>query len=532
MAYTSRIQVIPLGAGQDVGRSCILARIGPVNIMLDCGQHMGYTDHRRFPDFHYLKSDLSAPGTLNKLIDVVLISHAHLDHCGALPYLTEVIGYDGPLIMTPPTRDMLPIMLEDARKVAVDRRGEVNYFSAENIRSCLSKVTTIEQDETIRLPGPTADSDIEITCYYAGHILGAAMFRIKYGMQSLVYTGDFNTTPDRHLGEARIDKCRPDVLITESTYATLIRDSRLVRERMFLQDVYTQTIEKKGKVLIPVFALGRSQELCILLEGFWKRKNIQVPIYFSGGLTEKSLEFYKMYISWTNESLRNQLGQENVNAFDFKFIKPWKPEYINNPGPAVLFATPGMLSAGTSLEVLRAWAGDANNMIIIPGFQSAGSVGAKLLANQPEIYTPDNPEPIRPKLAIRNLSFSAHADAKGILSLIEKCAPSNVVLVHGEANKMVKLKAQIEDAPLRIPCFMPANGEPVDFYTRHRAPAYVSREQLDKAREAFRPKNVVGVNGKVNVALLKPLTHQELEELVLGELCEDCQLVVIDEENK
>ncbi|TPX42461.1 hypothetical protein SeMB42_g05114 [Synchytrium endobioticum] len=466
---------------------------------------MGYTDHRRFPDFHYVKSNLSSinprkPDALDDMIDLALISHAHLDHCGALPYMTEVIGYNGPIIMTAPTRDMLPIMLEDARKVVVERRGDGNYFSAENIRNCLAKVTTIEQDETICIPGPTSDADIEITCYYAGHILGAAMFRIKVGMQSIVYTGDFNTTPDRHLGEAKIDRCRPDVLITESTYATLIRDSRLVRERIFLQDIYTQTVEKGGKVLIPVFALGRSQELCVLVEGLWKRKNItNVPIYFSGGLTERSLEFYKMYIRWTNESLRKQLEQENMNAFDFQFIKPWKAEYTCNEGPAVLFATPGMLSAGVSLEVLRAWAPDPNNMIIIPGFQSAGSVGAKLLANEEKIYTPDFPnDPIIPKLAIRNLSFSAHADAKGILSLIGKCAPSNVVLVHGEAHKMAKLKAQIEDAPLRIPCYMPANGETAEFYTRHKAPAYVPRSQVDKARATLLASRYTGLNNNVN----------------------------------
>ena len=149
MAYTSRIQIVPLGAGQDVGRSCILARIGPANIMLDCGQHMGYTDHRRFPDFHYIKSNLSSansqkPDALSNMIDLVLVSHAHLDHCGALPYMTEVIGYNGPIIMTAPTRDMLPIMLEDARKVVVERRGDMNYFTAENIKSCLAKVCFLD----------------------------------------------------------------------------------------------------------------------------------------------------------------------------------------------------------------------------------------------------------------------------------------------------------------------------------------------------------------------------------------------------
>lgn len=150
---------------------------------------------------------------------------------------------------------------------------------------------------------------MEIKAYYAGHVLGAAMFHIKVGNQSVVYTvssarngrlvswfklkksnifiqGDYNMTPDRHLGAAWIDKCRPNILISESTYATTIRDSKRCRERDFLKKVH-DCIDRGGKVLIPVFALGRAQELCILLETYWDRMNLRAPIYFALGLTEK-----------------------------------------------------------------------------------------------------------------------------------------------------------------------------------------------------------------------------------------------------
>jgi len=102
----TEIKVTPLGAGQDVGRSCILLQIGGKNIMLDCGMHMGYNDERRFPDFSFI-----ADGNLSSTLDCVIISHFHLDHCGALPFMTEMVGYDGPIYMTVPTKAIAPILL-------------------------------------------------------------------------------------------------------------------------------------------------------------------------------------------------------------------------------------------------------------------------------------------------------------------------------------------------------------------------------------------------------------------------------------
>ena len=308
-----QIKVVPLGAGQDVGKSCVLVTIGGKNIMMDCGMHPGYNDSRRFPDFRYI----SREGNFNGLIDLVIISHFHLDHCGSLPYFTEVLGYDGPLYATHPTKAIMPILLEDYRKISVERRGveQKDFFTSEQIKQCMLKVTPCALEETV-----TIEPDFEIRPYYAGHVLGAAMFYIRVGQQSLLYTGDYNMTPDRHLGSARCDKLRPDLMITESTYATTIRESKRWRERDLLDQV-TQTVRAGGKVLIPVFALGRAQELCLLLDAHWERTGLDVPIYFSAGLTEKANWYYKLYISWTNQKIKDTFVKRNV--FDFQHIRPF-----------------------------------------------------------------------------------------------------------------------------------------------------------------------------------------------------------------
>lgn len=462
----SEITITPLGAGQDVGRSCILVTIGGKNIMLDCGMHMGFNDDRRFPDFTFITRE----GRLTEHLDCIIISHFHLDHCGALPYMSEMVGYDGPIYMTHPTKAICPILLEDFRKITVDRKGETNFFTSEMIKSCMKKVKAVNLHEVIQV-----DDELEIKAYYAGHVLGAAMFHIRVGQQSLVYTGDYNMTPDRHLGAAWIDKCRPDLLITESTYATTIRESKRCRERDFLKKVH-DCVERGGKVLIPVFALGRAQELCILLESYWERMNLNIPIYFSLGLTEKANHYYKLFISWTSQKIKNTFVQRNM--FEFKHIKPFDRSYIENPGPMVVFATPGMLHAGLSLQVFKKWAPHEQNMVIMPGYCVAGTVGHKIL-NGVKRLEMENKQHIDVKLSVQYMSFSAHADAKGIMQLISWCEPKNVMLVHGEAAKMDFLKNKIQQE-FGIDCYKPANGETVTIETQHNIPVDISLSLLKR----------------------------------------------------
>uniref|UniRef100_A0A6N2M3K6 Metallo-beta-lactamase domain-containing protein n=1 Tax=Salix viminalis TaxID=40686 RepID=A0A6N2M3K6_SALVM len=281
------IECLVLGAGQEVGKSCVVVTINGKRIMFDCGMHMGYDDHRRYPDF----SLISKSRDFDHSLDCVIITHFHLDHVGALPYFTEVCGYNGPIYMTYPTKALAPLMLEDFRKVLVDRRGEEEQFTSLHISQCMQKVIAIDLKQTLQV-----DDDLQIRAYYAGHVkcsiclwktsgLIAAMFYAKVGESAMVYTGDYNMTPDRHLGAAQIDRLELDLLITESTYATTIRDSKYAREREFLKAVH-ECVAGGGKVLIPTFALGRAQELCILLDDYWERMNLKVPIYFSAGMIQ------------------------------------------------------------------------------------------------------------------------------------------------------------------------------------------------------------------------------------------------------
>lgn len=486
----SQITVTPLGAGQDVGRSCLLVCIGGKRLMLDCGMHMGYNDDRRFPDFSFVSGD----EPLTEYLDAVIISHFHLDHCGALPFMTEMVGYNGPIYMTGPTLAIAPILLEDMRRVAVERKGETNFFTSQMIKDCMKKVVAVNLHQVIKV-----DDELELKAYYAGHVLGAAMFQIRVGSQSLVYTGDYNMTPDRHLGAAWIDKCRPDLLITESTYATTIRDSKRCRERDFLKKVH-DCVERGGKVLIPVFALGRAQELCILLETYWERMNLRVPIFFSMGLTEKANNYYKMFITWTNEKIRKTFVERNM--FDFKHIKGFDRSYIQQPGPMVVLSTPGMLHGGLSLSIFEEWCTSEQNMIIMPGYCVAGTVGHKILNGTRKIEFKKGKPPVEVKMSVQYMSFSAHADAKGIMQLISYCEPRNVMLVHGEAVKMEFLRAKVRQEH-GIDCYMPANGETATVPTPVTIPATISSKLLKEeaarfdAREDFqaskRPRLMHGV---------------------------------------
>ncbi|KAL4592552.1 hypothetical protein LXL04_005552 [Taraxacum kok-saghyz] len=240
------IECLVLGAGQEVGKSCVIVSIHGKRIMFDCGMHMGYSDHRRYLDFS-------------------LISQ----------YVTWIISVLFPtslkfVVTQYPTKALAPLMLEDYRKVMVGR-GEEQQFTHENILDCMKKVTAVDLKQNVQV-----DKDLQIRAYYGGHVLGATMFYACVEDSGVVYTGDYNMTPDRHLGAAQINRLQLDLLITESTYATTICDSKYAREREFLKAVH-KCVANGGKVLIPTFALGRAQELCILLDDYWEQMNLKVP---------------------------------------------------------------------------------------------------------------------------------------------------------------------------------------------------------------------------------------------------------------
>ncbi|ORM41098.1 Integrator complex subunit 11 [Babesia sp. Xinjiang] len=528
------LAITMLGAGQDVGRSCVVVTFPTRRIVFDCGAHCGFVDHRRYPDLQllgdprqydalyneqmkemgdiemddatgradYVSSDSGNPTapaeaqntsngntasnsakerniriatcmknalrkTLNNVtdyIDCAIISHFHLDHVGALPFLTEHLGYKGPVFMTYPTRGLAPILLRDSVQVvaskfrsATEPPGGTRGVNMLLNRTKKRKPPTTEElgkvdpwgytlecvadslgrARVMQLRGTQKLGNITITPYYAGHVLGAAMFHVECDGISVLYTGDFNMSPDKHLGPAHIPSLKPDVLICESTYASVVRQPRRSTE-MELCTVVHDCLLAGGKVLIPVFAVGRAQELAIILDNYWSRLQLQYPIYFGGGLSERATNYYKLHSTWTD--CRN-LPNLDDSPFLLNNVLPFDNNLLNDERPMVLFATPGMVHSGLSLKACKLWAPNPKNLIVIPGYAVQGTVGNKLISGEKVIQTSTGPFEIKCK--VRYLSFSAHADSAGILRLIKQVQPKHLVLVHGEYDGMKKFAKHV-----------------------------------------------------------------------------------------
>ena len=282
----NKVIVIPLGAGQEVGRSCIFLSFNHErSFILDCGVHMGHHDRRKYPDFDFLKSALQTQ-SLNDSVDALLLSHFHLDHCASLPFLVETEKFAKPIFTSQPTRAILPYMLKDFGRVTKDK---IFQCSEKHVSRVMSLVQTLGLGEERVVNG------VKIKMFYAGHVLGAVMFLLEYKGVRVLYTGDFNSSADRHLGSINVDKCWPHVVITESTYATIMKQWKKQREMQFMA-LAKRTLERGGKVLIPVFALGRAQELMILIDDLWSKTGWQVPVFYSGGLVDRVQFYYRFFL--------------------------------------------------------------------------------------------------------------------------------------------------------------------------------------------------------------------------------------------
>lgn len=171
------------------------------------------------------------------------------------------------------------------------------------------------------------------------------------------------------------------------------------------------------------------------METYWNRTNLKYPIFFSGGLTEKANFYYKLFINWTNEKIKNTFI--NKNMFDFQHVQKFETKSIKTDQPMVFFATPGMLHGGLSLQTFKEWAPDPKNAIIIPGYCMPGTVGNRVLSG--EKIVPIDGKDVQVNMKVFNMSFSAHADSKGIIELLTHLEPKNIYLVHGEKSRMAGL---------------------------------------------------------------------------------------------
>lgn len=429
-----------LGGGNEVGRSCHILEYKDKVVMLDAGVHPAYSGLESLP--FYDDFDLSR-------VDILLISHFHLDHAASLPYVMQHTNFKGRVFMTYPTKAIYKWLLNDFVRVT-NISDDVNNGSGDNANSFLytdedlnesfDKIETIDYHSTVEVGG------IKFTAYHAGHVLGAAMFFIEMGGLKILFTGDYSREEDRHLSSAEVPHTRPDLLITESTFGTATHIPRLEREHKLTKMIHS-TIQQGGRCLLPVFALGRAQEILLILDEYWKEhKDLQkYPIYYASDLAKKCMSVYQRYIYMMNDQIRVKMAETNINPFFFKYIKNITHiDKMNDTNPCVIIASPGMLQSGISRRVLEKWSPDPRNSVIMTGYSIDGTMAKTLLTEPSEIPSINNPEVMVPRrIGVEEISFAAHVDFEQNSEFIELVNPKTIVLVHGESNPMGRLKSAL-----------------------------------------------------------------------------------------
>lgn len=248
----------PLGGGWEVGRSCILLQYKGRNVMLDCGSHPGRDGQDSLPFFDFIEDCAT--------LDLILITHFHIDHCAALPHFTQKTNFRGRIFMTHATKAVMNLLLADNIRVQ-QAQGRFPLYSKQDLDACMEKIEVVDFHQTMEVRG------IRFTPTAAGHVLGAAMFSIEIDGINILYTGDYSVETDRHLSRALVpvssSGAPPDVLIVESTFGITNLPPREEREALLTHTV-DSVVRRGGSCLIPVFALGRAQELLLILDSHWQ----------------------------------------------------------------------------------------------------------------------------------------------------------------------------------------------------------------------------------------------------------------------
>ncbi|GAA6060101.1 hypothetical protein JCM10212_003509 [Sporobolomyces blumeae] len=437
-----------LGAGQEVGRSCCVIKYKGRTIVCDAGVHPAFSGMAALPFLDEL--DWST-------VDAILITHFHLDHAASLTYVMEKTNFkegNGVVYMSHPTKAVYRYLMSDFVRVSTAGTDE-NLFTETEMLTSFNSIQSFDFEQEILLP-PSRDSEttasVRFTSFAAGHVLGACMFLIEIAGARVLYTGDYSTEEDRHLVPAKVPdwERNPDVMICESTYGVQSHEPRLEKETQFTNLVQS-IVKRGGRVLLPVFALGRAQELLLILDEYWaEHPELQhVPIYYISSLAMKCMDVYRQYIHTMAPNIRSKFAR-GINPFDFKgknsFIRPLDKgiSKLNDKNPCVVMASPGFLTNGVSRELLEKWAPDPRNGLIITGYSVEG-VMARTIMNEPQdIPALNGGAKIPRRLSVDYISFSAHVDYTQNSKFIDEVMPSHLILVHGEVNNMTRLRSALK----------------------------------------------------------------------------------------
>jgi len=452
------IRLTALGGFREVGRSCILMQTRDSNVLLDVGLNVG-NNNDRFPYF-----DL--PEFSIRDLDAVIISHAHLDHCGMVPYLYKY-GYRGPVYCTLPTRNLATMLQLDFIQIC-EKEGIPPPYSRRDVKKTVIHTIPLSWGKVTDIA-----PDIKLTLHNSGHILGSSMIHLHFGKggYNFVYSGDLKFQKTRLLESAAVKFPRVESLLIESTYGGP-QDripSRQDSERD-LKQILNSTLQRGGKVLIPVLAVGRAQKLIIVLEELITKGIIdQVPIYLDGLISEATA-IHTANPDFLSSDLREKILHQGKNPFLSDFFTtisaPDERLDVITGGPSIILATSGMLIGGPSVQYLKGLAEDKDNSLIFVSYQVNGTLGSRIQKGFREIQYVN--EKGRTQLIRLNLNvftlegFSGHSSRSQISQFLRRIQPRPKLVItnHGEESKCVSLSTMIHKK-LRKATKSPKNRETI-----------------------------------------------------------------------
>ena len=432
---TSTVRITPLGGFHEVGRSSILVETDESSVLLDCGVNPSSQN----PVHAYPRFDIDQ-FSLERL-DAVIITHAHMDHCGMAPFLYKY-GFDGPVYCSEPTASLMTLLQLDYLDVAV-REGVYAAYDQKDVKELVMHTIPLKYGVVTDV-GP----DMKLTLHNAGHILGSSIIHLHIGegLHNIVYSGDFKFGRTMLLESASSVYPRVETLILESTYGgpeDLMPEREGVEER--LTSIVNETAEKGGKVLIPLPAVGRAQEIMLVLDRYMKNKWMkELPVYIEGMISEATA-IHTAYPEYLAREIRDQILHQDINPFQSDYFTvvnhPSDREEIVAGGPCVILATSGMLEGGPAIDYFRRLTPDAKNTVVFVSYQIEGTLGSRIKNGLKEVSLMGSNgkiEAVRMNAHVESVEgFSGHSDKNQIISFVQRMSPrpSRVIVGHGERKK-------------------------------------------------------------------------------------------------
>jgi len=444
LVQKSEVSLLTLGGFGQVGRSCMLLTTPDSKVLIDCGVNPG----ARTPAEAYPRLDW-ANISLDEL-DAVVIGHAHLDHTGFLPVLTKY-GYKGPIYCTEPTLPMMNLIQLDAIKVA-GAQGRTPMYAERDVHQIMRQTIGLSYGTVTDI-----SPDIKLVLANAGHILGSASchFHIGNGDHNFVYSGDIKYGKSMLLESADTRFPRVETLLVESTYGAKedIQPTREEVEGAFIKSV-NEILKGGGKVLIPIPAVGRAQELMMVIDKYMKSGQLTESPVFMEGMIQEATAIHEAHPEYLERSLKQKILETDDNPFDSEYFTniehaDSRDEPLREDSPCIVIATSGMLEGGPVLEYFRNFAPDKRNKILFVSYQVNGTLGRRVMdgARQVTIMGQDGKvQVVTINCGTEKLEgFSGHSDYNQLMSYVQRLRPKlrRVLVNHGERRKSQNLSSSI-----------------------------------------------------------------------------------------